>query len=67
MSGRRAAGLAVALVILFSIVGTVFRVATAPERVKARREVALATCTTTGGEWVTVGQDELCRRVPPTK
>jgi hypothetical protein len=61
MLGAPAARLAVALVIAASILGTIFRVATAPERVKERRETARTTCTSSGGVWVEVGSVEMCR------
>jgi len=61
-----AARLAVAVVIVASIAGAVFRVATAPDRARERRETARAACTNAGGEWVKVGSDEVCRRPADT-
>ena len=61
MLGTPAARLAVVLVIVASIGGAVFRVATAPDRVRERRETARAACASGGGEWIRVGADEICR------
>ena len=63
MFGNPAARLAVVLVIVASVAGAIFRVATAPERVKERRDTARSTCVNAGGEWVQVGADEVCRQV----
>ncbi|MBI5259251.1 MAG: hypothetical protein HY855_22295 [Burkholderiales bacterium] len=41
--------------------GTVFRVATAPERIRDRQETARKVCLERGGEWVTVNRRDLCR------
>ena len=56
-----AARIAVAVVIVASVAGAIFRVATAPERVRERRETARTACANAGGEWVRVGNDEMCR------
>ena len=63
-----AARVAVAVVIVASVAGAIFRVATAPDRVRERRETARVACANAGGEWVKVGNDELCRpRREPAK
>ena len=59
-----AARIAVAVVIVASIAGAIFRVATAPDRVRERREIARAACADAGGEWIKVGSDEICRQRP---
>ena len=52
----------VAAVIVLALGATAFRVATAPERAKQRRELARQTCVQTGGEWVQAQRDEVCRK-----
>ena len=51
-----------AWVVLAAIVAALFRVATAPERIAERRNTARNVCLSSGGEWVTEGRDEICRR-----
>lgn len=46
--------------------GTVFRVATAPDRVRDRQATAQRVCTERGGEWVSVDKRDVCR-LPETK
>lgn len=53
------------IVVLAAIGATVFRVSTAPERVKERRNTARSVCVSTGGEWVRVGKDEICQKNEP--
>jgi hypothetical protein len=53
------------IVVLVTVAGTVFRVVTAPERIKDRRDTARSVCTGSGGQWVQVGRDELCQRADP--
>jgi hypothetical protein len=44
------------------------RRATAPERVRERREIARVACANAGGQWVKVGSDEKCQpRSDPAK
>src|SRR5437016_5885910 len=62
-----AARVAVAVVIVASVAGAAVRVATAPDRVKERRDTARAACTGAGGEWVRLGNDEACRAPDPAK
>ena len=38
------------------------RVATAPDRVRQRRDTARAVCAESGGQWVMVDDIEVCRR-----
>lgn len=52
-------------VALVAVSGTVFRVATAPDRIKDRVETARKVCAERGGEWVIVDRREQCR-VPGT-
>jgi len=51
-----------ALVALALIGVTVFRIASAPDRFKARQETARKVCAESGGEWVLVGRDQICRK-----
>jgi hypothetical protein len=62
-----AARVAVAVVIVASVAGAIVRVVTASDRVRERRETARVACANAGGEWVKLGNDELCRpRRDPT-
>ncbi|HSW04198.1 hypothetical protein [Aquabacterium sp.] len=54
-------GLLVFGVALVAVGGTVFRVATAPDRIRDRIETARKVCAERGGEWVTVNRREQCR------
>ena len=56
----RLAGSAVALVAVVAVVGAVFRVSTAPDRIKERRATAYSVCIASGGEWVKGERDEAC-------
>jgi hypothetical protein len=49
----------VAIVVLL---GTAFRVATAPERVKKLHETARSNCGVNGGTWKVVDGQELCEK-----
>jgi hypothetical protein len=49
-------------VVLAAIVAALFRIATAPERIADRRSTARSVCLGSGGEWVTQGRHEICRR-----
>ena len=53
------------IVVLAAIGATVFRVSTAPERVKERRNTARSVCVGSGGEWIRVGKDEICQKSEP--
>lgn len=48
-------------VVVMSVGGTVFRVATAPDRVRDRTETARRVCTERGGQWVQVERRDVCR------
>jgi hypothetical protein len=50
------------IVVLAAVGASVFRVATAPERVKERRNTARSVCVGSGGAWVQIGKDEICQR-----
>jgi hypothetical protein len=60
--GVRIAWTVVALIILGAVVSALFRVATAPDRIQARRDTAREVCVRSGGEWVIAGRDELCKK-----
>lgn len=53
--------IAIALVVALTIAAAVFRVSTAPERIRMRLETAKATCIKAGGEWIKVNREELCQ------
>jgi hypothetical protein len=50
------------IVVLAAVGATVFRVATAPERIKERRNTARSVCVGSGGAWVQIGTEEICQR-----
>jgi hypothetical protein len=60
--GVRIAWTIVALIIVGAAVSAMFRVATAPERIKERRDMAREVCVKSGGAWVGAGRDEGCKR-----
>lgn len=61
--GIRIAWAIVALIIVGAAVSAVFRVATAPERIRERRDIAKEVCLKSGGEWVVAeGRREVCKR-----
>lgn len=51
----------VVAVATLTVVATVDRVSTAPERIRVRADSARAQCIAAGNEWVRQGRDELCR------
>jgi hypothetical protein len=53
---------AFALVVIGVMAATFFRVSTAPERVKQRRDTAQATCAANAGTWKIVDKTEICDR-----
>jgi hypothetical protein len=59
---RLNASVVIAAVVVLTIGATVFRVWTAPERIRLRLDSAKASCLNTGGEWIKVGREESCRR-----
>jgi hypothetical protein len=60
--GVRIAWTIVVLMIVGAAVSALFRVATAPDRIKERRDMAKEVCVKAGGEWVSSGRDEVCKR-----
>ena len=53
----------VALIIVGGTVSYVFRVATAPDRIRERRDIAKEVCLKAGGEWVIAeSKKEVCKR-----
>ena len=48
------------VITLVAVAGFAFRVATAPERIQARKATARSVCTESGGRWVKEGRDEFC-------
>ena len=62
MLNLRSAQLAFLIVTLVSVAAALFRVATAPDRVRDRRNLAHAVCDSIGGEWTVVDKAETCRR-----
>jgi hypothetical protein len=60
--GVRIAWAIVAMIVIGAAVSALFRVATAPDRIKDRRELAKEVCVKSGGEWVIAGRGEVCKR-----
>lgn len=60
--GVRIAWSIVALIILGAVASALFRVATAPDRIQARKDTAREVCVKSGGEWVVAGRNEVCKR-----
>ena len=51
------------LVVAIAVVsGTVFRVATAPERVKKLHDTARSACGANGGTWTVTGHEQRCEK-----
>jgi hypothetical protein len=48
--------------VVTAVGAVVFRVATAPQRIQERRELARSVCLANKGEWVVVDGAEICRR-----
>jgi hypothetical protein len=61
MLSLRGAQLAFITITLVSVGAAMFRVATAPDRVRDRRNLAYAVCVSAGGEWTVVDKAEVCR------
>ena len=57
----------VAALVALAIVALVYRIATAPERIRMRLDTAKASCINAGSEWVKVGHEELCRAAADRK
>lgn len=53
--------MAIAIVVVLTIVATVFRVSTAPERIRMRLESAKASCLNAGGQWLKSGREATCQ------
>ena len=62
MLNVRSAQLAFLLVTTASVGAALFRVATAPDRVRERRNLAFMTCIGSGGHWAADGKTEVCHR-----
>lgn len=62
--GVRIAWTIVALIIIGAAISAIFRVATAPDRIRERREMAKEVCLKAGGEWVMANNNsrEVCKR-----
>ena len=61
--GMRIAWTIVALIIVGAAVSAVFRVATAPDRIRERRDMAKEVCLKADGEWVIAeSKKEVCKR-----
>jgi hypothetical protein len=60
--GVRIAWAVVVAIILGALASALFRVATAPDRIQARKDTAREVCVRSGGEWVVAGRDELCKK-----
>jgi hypothetical protein len=51
----------IVMVVALTVGAAIFRVWTAPERIRMRLDSAKASCLNAGGEWVKVGREESCR------
>lgn len=61
--GVRIAWTIVALIIVGAAVSAVFRVTTAPDRIRERRDMAREVCLRSGGEWVKAAdRHEICKK-----
>jgi len=56
----KVARFAFVLIVLVAVVAAAFRVATATDRIKERRDTARGACAASGGEWVKVDNVEAC-------
>ena len=54
------------LIVVAAVAAAVFRIVTAPHRVKERRDTARNVCIGSGGEWLKLGGDEVCRKPEST-
>ena len=50
------------LIVLVAVAAAVFRIVTAQQRISERRDTARNVCIGSGGEWLKVGGDEICRK-----
>ena len=62
MLNLRSSSVPILIVAAVSVGAALFRVTTAPERVRDRRDLAQRTCVSLGGEWAVVNHAEVCRR-----
>ena len=60
MSKPNLAVMTVAVVVLMALLATIYRVSTAPDRIRERRGLAQTTCINKGGQWVMVDNQEAC-------
>lgn len=58
---RHMAFATVGALVVLGVASAVFRVATAPDRIKERRETARKVCLASGGQWIEE-RDQGCRR-----
>jgi len=54
-----------AVVVVMAVGAALFRVTTAPQRIKDRHETARSVCLASGGQWIKVERDEVCQRGAP--
>ena len=54
-------------VVALTIVAAIYRVSTAPERIRTRVAAARAACLNAGGQWIKVGRDEVCQQATVSK
>ena len=60
--GVRIAWTIVTLIIIAAAMSAAFRIVTAPDRIRERREIAREVCLKAGGEWVMASRGEECKR-----
>jgi len=54
------------VIVIAAVAASFFRVITAPDRIRDRLKTAQSVCVASGGEWVTVEHDPICRKGTPT-
>ena len=54
-------------IVVALVMGTIFRIATAPERRQMRLQSAKESCVRAGGEWIKVDNDDACMPRAVTK
>jgi hypothetical protein len=60
--GVRIAWAVTLAIILGALASALFRVATAPDRIQARKDTAREVCVRSGGQWVMAGREEVCKK-----
>jgi hypothetical protein len=60
--GVRIAWTIVTLIIVAAAISATFRIVTAPDRIRERRDTAREVCIKSGGEWVMASRGEVCKR-----